>query len=114
MTQQTTHSPEGAPSAGQRHAAGQRQSAGLSPLGELYRRAAHKATEQWPHLDARQVDRLVSVALARVFLDCAAAELAQAITEGSLWVRERAADQTADYIGQIVADALDRVADERT
>lgn len=77
-----------------------------SPLGALYRKEAHRLRRRYPALDDDRRDWIVLRSLARAFLDVDAAELAQAMVEGSPGLVKRKAGHTEVYVSFVVHDAL--------
>ncbi len=85
----------------------------LSPLGKLFRREVTRLAQRYPVLDGSRLDWMVVLSLARAFADATAAELAQAMVEGSPHLEERKAGHVADYVARTVGKALDTVRRER-
>ncbi len=79
---------------------------GLSPLGALYRREATRLLARYPAADLSRVDWVIILSLVYAFQDVSAAELAQAMYEGSPRLYERKAGHVADYVQRTVAKAV--------
>lgn len=84
----------------------------VSPLGALYRREVRRLSQRYPTTDLSRLDWMVVVSLARAFADADAAELAQAMVEGSPGLVERKAGHLADYVARTVGKARALVARE--
>ncbi len=84
----------------------------MSPLGELYRREAIRLSRRYPALDVELIDRLVTLSLARAFLNTSVDELAVAVMEAHRNDGPNA-QPAADAIYNIVINALLVAASER-